>query len=99
MVGTHTHVQTADERILPKGTAHITDLGMTGSFNSMLGMKKEGIIETFLTTLPSKFVPDSSPPIVLCGVWIEVDTQTGKAVKIQRVMIVDNDLHVGGEDD
>jgi metallophosphoesterase (TIGR00282 family) len=99
VVGTHTHVQTADERILPGGTAHITDLGMTGSFNSMLGMQKEGIINTFLTTMPSRFAPDSSTPIVMCGVWIEVDTETGKAVKIQRIMIVDNDLRVGGEDD
>jgi len=99
VVGTHTHIQTADERILPGGTAHITDLGMTGSFNSMLGMKKEGIIETFLTTLPSKFVPDTSTPMVVCGVWIEVNTQTGKATKIQRVMIIDNDLTAGSEED
>jgi metallophosphoesterase (TIGR00282 family) len=94
VVGTHTHVQTADERILPGGTAHITDLGMTGSFNSMLGMKKEGIIENFLTTLPTKFLPDNTLPLVICGVWVEVDVITGKAVKIQRVMVTDNDIHV-----
>jgi metallophosphoesterase (TIGR00282 family) len=99
VVGTHTHVQTADERILPGGTAHITDLGMTGSFNSMLGMKKEPIIHTFLTTLPSKFIPDAASPVVLCGAVIEVDTETGKAVKIERIMVVDNDLQVGHEDD
>src|SRR5690606_14822646 len=99
VVGTHTHIQTADERILPGGTANITGLGMSGSFNSMLGMKKEGIIETFLTTLSSKFVPDTSTPMVVCGVWIEVNTQTGKATKIQRVMIIDNDLTAGSEED
>jgi 2',3'-cyclic-nucleotide 2'-phosphodiesterase len=99
VVGTHTHVQTADERILPGGTAHITDLGMSGSFNSMLGMKKESVIHNFLTALPVKFVPDTAVPIVLSGAWIEVDTNSGKAVKIERVMIIDNDLQVGSEDD
>jgi metallophosphoesterase (TIGR00282 family) len=99
VVGTHTHVQTADERILPGGTGYITDLGMTGSFNSMLGMKKEGIIENFLTTLPTKFVPDTSTPIVISGVWMEVDLQSGKTVKIQRVMILDDELRVGGHED
>ena len=99
VVGTHTHVQTADERILPGGTAHITDLGMTGSFNSMLGMKKEPIIHNFLTALPVKFTPDTSVPIVMSGAWIEVDTNSGKALKIQRVMIIDDELHVGSEDE
>lgn len=99
IVGTHTHIQTSDERVLPKGTAHITDLGMSGSLNSMLGMKKEPIIENFLTAVPVKFTPDTSLPLVLNGAWIEVDTKTGKALQIQRVSIVDNDLHVGGEDE
>ena len=99
VVGTHTHVQTADERILAGGTAHITDLGMTGAFNSMLGMKKESIIHNFLTALPVKFTPDTTPPLVMCGAWIEVDTQSGKALKIQRVMIMDDEIHVGSEDE
>ena len=99
VVGTHTHIQTADERVLPGGTAHITDLGMAGSLNSMLGMKKEPIISTFLTTLPSRFTPDTSLPFVLNGAWIEVDTETGKALKIQRVSIVDNEIQCGHEDD
>src|SRR5690606_37698819 len=60
IVGTHTHIQTSDERVLPGGTAHITDLGMCGSLNSMLGMKKEPIIENFLTATPVKFTPDYS---------------------------------------
>jgi len=99
IVGTHTHVQTSDERILPGGTAHITDLGMCGSFNSMLGMKKESVINTFLTALPTKFIPDTAPPIIMCGAWIEVDTSTGKALKIERVKVIDNDIHVGSEDE
>lgn len=99
IVGTHTHVQTADERILPGGTAHITDLGMCGSLNSMLGMKKEPIIHNFLTALPVKFNPDTATPIVMSGAWIEVDTDSGKATHIERIRIVDNDLQVGSEDD
>lgn len=99
VVGTHTHVQTADERILPGGTGYITDLGMVGAFNSMLGMKKDGIVDTFLTTLPTKFMPDLEPPIVLSGVWMEIDTLTGKTVKIERVMLIDDELHVSGHED
>ncbi len=89
VVGTHTHVQTADERIIPGGTGYITDLGMVGSLNSMLGMRKEAIIQHFLTQIPVKFTVDSNPPYVLSGVIIEVDTQTGKAIKIERLRIID----------
>ncbi len=89
VVGTHTHVQTADERVLPKGTAYITDLGMVGSLNSMLGMQKEAIIQHFLTQVPVKFTVDEKAPYVLSGVVIEVDTATGKAQCIQRLRIVD----------
>ncbi|HLJ31577.1 MAG TPA: TIGR00282 family metallophosphoesterase [Candidatus Babeliales bacterium] len=99
VVGTHTHVQTADERVLPGGTAHITDLGMSGSLNSMLGMKKESIIHNFLTALPVKFNPDTALPIVMSGAWIEVDTDTGKALHIERIRIIDNELQVGSEDE
>lgn len=88
VVGTHTHIQTADERILPKGTAYITDLGMCGSLNSMLGMQKEAIINHFLTQLPVKFTVDSIPPYLLSGAWIEVDAATGKAIAIERVRVV-----------
>ena len=98
IVGTHTHVQTADERILPNGTAFITDLGMCGSLNSMLGMKKEPIIDHFLTQMPVKFTVDTSVPVIMCGVWIEVDTKTGKAIKIERVQVVDNDLYIGTDE-
>ncbi len=94
VVGTHTHVQTADERILPEGTAYITDLGMCGSLNSMLGMKKEPIMQKFITQMPSRFSVDNSLPLVMSGVWIEVETATGKAIDIQRVYIVDDELDI-----
>ncbi len=94
LVGTHTHVQTADERILPNGTAYITDLGMAGSLNSMIGMKKESIIKNFLTQMPQKFEVDIQGPMVLSGVWVEIDTASGKATNIQRVRIVDEDIHL-----
>lgn len=94
VVGTHTHVQTADERILPKGTAYITDLGMTGSLNSMLGMKKEPIIQHFIKQMPVKFSVEESSPMIMTGAWIEVDIATGKAVSIERIRIVDEEIQV-----
>jgi 2',3'-cyclic-nucleotide 2'-phosphodiesterase len=99
LVGTHTHIQTADERILPKGTAYITDLGMAGSLNSMIGMKKEPIIQNFLTQMPVKFTVDLQPPFVLSGVWVEIDTTTGKATKIERVRIVDDEIQISVSDE
>jgi 2',3'-cyclic-nucleotide 2'-phosphodiesterase len=89
VVGTHTHVQTADERVLPGGTAYLTDLGMVGSLNSMLGMQKEPIIQNFLTQLPVRFAVDDKPPYVLSGAIIEVDAQTGSAIKIDRLRLID----------
>ncbi len=98
VVGTHTHVQTADERILPGGTAYITDLGMAGSMNSMIGMQKEPIIRHFLTQMPERFVVDTSLPLYMTGAWIEVDTVTGKATAIARVKVIDTELHVEPEE-
>lgn len=92
VVGTHTHIQTADERILPKGTAYITDLGMGGSLNSMIGMKKEPIIQMFLTQMPQRFEVDTQGPAVLSGVWMEVDTNTGKAIAIERIRVIDTEI-------
>jgi metallophosphoesterase (TIGR00282 family) len=92
LVGTHTHVPTADERILPGGTGYITDLGMVGSQNSMLGMKKEPIIQQLLTQMPVKFVVETQAPFILNGVWMEVDIQTGKTVAIERVQVIDHDI-------
>jgi calcineurin-like phosphoesterase len=94
VVGTHTHVQTADERILPKGTGFITDLGMTGAYNSMIGMKKEPIIQHFITQMPTKFVVEESAPVIMTGVWIEVDTATGRATAIERVKVIDEEIHI-----
>lgn len=86
LVGTHTHVQTADERILPQGTAFLTDAGMTGSFDSVIGMGKEETIHRFLTQLPAKFEVGKKD-IRLNAVVIGVDEQSGKAVSIERINI------------
>lgn len=94
VLGTHTHVQTADERILPHGTAFMTDVGMVGALNGMLGMKKEPIIHNFLTQMPVKFAVDDTPPFVLCAAIITIDTHTGKAIAIDRIRIVDSDVIV-----
>ncbi|MBN2051190.1 MAG: TIGR00282 family metallophosphoesterase [Spirochaetales bacterium] len=86
LVGTHTHVQTADERILPKGTAYITDLGMTGPANSVIGVEKEIAVRRSLTQLPIKMeVADNTAWI--CGVAVEIETATGRARSIERIMV------------
>lgn len=94
VVGTHTHIQTADNRILPNGTAYISDLGMAGALNSMIGMKKEPIIQNMLTQMPVKFEVDDQRPFIICGACIEIDIKTGKAVSIDRIYITDYDLKV-----
>lgn len=90
--GTHTHVQTADERILPQGTAFITDTGMTGSRESMIGMKKETVLPHLLSQMPSKFEVESKAPFIVSGVCITIDAQTGKSTAIERISIVDDDM-------
>jgi len=86
VVGTHTHVQTADERILPQGTAYLTDAGMTGSFDSVIGIGKEEAINKFLTQLPTKFeIPKKD--IRLNAVLVEVDEQSGMALSIERISV------------
>ena len=82
--GTHTHVQTADEKVLPKGTAYITDLGMTGPHDSVIGQKKENIIRRFLTSLPLRFHV-AEGDVKLHGVVIDVDEKTGQARSIARL--------------
>lgn len=94
LVGTHTHVQTADERVLPAGTAFITDLGMCGALDSSLGMKLDSIIQHFITQMPTRFTVETNGPVLLNGVWIEIDTTTGKALKIERIRIVDEELQI-----
>src|SRR5699024_5190189 len=73
VVGTHTHTQTADERILPQGTAYITDVGMTGPYDAILGVEKETIIQRFLTNLPAKFEVDKKGSAQLNGCIIDID--------------------------
>jgi calcineurin-like phosphoesterase len=86
--GTHTHVQTADERILPKGTAYLTETGMTGPSESVIGVKKELAIEKFLTQMPRRF--EVAPgPCIFSAVLFEVDQSLGKAVAIERIRIYD----------
>lgn len=84
--GTHTHVQTADERILPLGTAYITDLGMAGPYDSVLGRKYDQIINRFLTQMPARFEL-AEDNIQLHGAIIDVDADTGKSLSIKRVQI------------
>lgn len=86
VVGTHTHVQTADEKVLPGGTAYITDVGMTGPQTSVIGIEKDQIIERFLQHMPRKYdVADGRG--LLAGVVIDIDTKTGKATSIQRLQL------------
>jgi len=86
MLGTHTHVPTADERILPGGTAYQTDVGMTGPYDSVIGVEKAGAISRFLYGMPSRLEAASGNPR-LASVIIEADDSTGKAISIRRHMI------------
>ena len=88
VVGTHTHVQTADEKILPGGTAYITDAGMTGPANSVIGIEKEMIIDKYLTLMPRRFEVAKGHPVI-SGVVIDIDKKDGKAVSIERLHIKD----------
>ncbi len=84
VLGTHTHIQTADEKILPKGTAYITDVGMTGPYDSVIGRNKERIIERYLTGMPVRFEM-ATGDVWLCGALIELDEKTGRALAISRI--------------
>ncbi|MDF0643062.1 MAG: TIGR00282 family metallophosphoesterase [Nitrospira sp.] len=88
VVGTHTHVQTADEQILPRGTAYLTDIGMTGPLHGVIGVKKELAIEKFLTGMPRRFEV-AAGPVVFCAALIDVDARIGKALSIERIRILD----------
>lgn len=85
VVGTHTHVQTADERILPGGTAYITDVGMCGPINSIIGMKKEQVLQRFLTQMPIRFEVETGPAM-LNAVVVEL-SQNGQASSISRICL------------
>ena len=87
VVGTHTHVQTADARIYPGGTAYITDVGMTGPYDEVLGMTKESVIYKFQTNMPSRFEVPKKGREVLSGFFVEIDDKTGKALRQERIYI------------
>lgn len=86
VIGTHTHVQTADERVLPGGTAYITDVGMTGPFDSVIGVDKAAIIQRFLTSIPNRF-DSAAGDVRLCGAVISLERETGRATAIKRIQI------------
>jgi metallophosphoesterase (TIGR00282 family) len=88
VLGTHTHVQTADERILPKGTAYLTDVGMVGAQNSVIGVQKNPIIERFLTMVPTRYEPEEKGPGLFNAVIVDIDSDTGEAKSIQRIFKV-----------
>lgn len=86
VIGTHTHIQTADERILPGGTGYITDAGMCGVFDSALGLAPEPAIRRFRTGLPARF-ESTTGPVRLSGILLEVDDKTGRALQIMRINV------------
>jgi metallophosphoesterase (TIGR00282 family) len=88
VIGTHTHVPTADERILPRGTACITDVGMVGGYHSVIGIRPEQAVARFLTARPQRFEPEKEG-LVFSSVYIEVDAATGRALSVRREMIVE----------
>jgi metallophosphoesterase (TIGR00282 family) len=88
VIGTHTHVPTADERILPRGTAYITDVGMAGGYPSVIGIRPEQAVARFLTARPQRFEPEKHG-LVFSSVLIEVDAKTGRALSIRREYFVE----------
>jgi metallophosphoesterase (TIGR00282 family) len=91
VVGTHTHVQTADERVLPGGTAYITDVGMTGPHDSVIGVETAAALGRFLNGLPARFETATGRPL-LHGVLLDVDDATGRAERIGRLSLTPEDL-------
>lgn len=87
VAGTHTHVQTADETILPEGTGYISDLGMTGPIRSILGVNPENIVRRMTTYLPTRFEVPNNTPCKMEGVILDLDRKTGKCVKISRFQL------------
>jgi metallophosphoesterase (TIGR00282 family) len=85
VIGSHTHIPTADTRILPKGTALVTDVGMVGPRDSILGMQRQPVIDAFLSQLPHRFHAEESGPVIFNSVLISVDEESGRATAIQRV--------------
>jgi 2',3'-cyclic-nucleotide 2'-phosphodiesterase len=88
VIGTHTHVPTADQRILPGGTAYQTDVGMSGPFDSVIGVEKELVLARFLSGMPGKFEAAKGDPR-MCAALIECNGQTGQALSIERIMMAE----------
>jgi 2',3'-cyclic-nucleotide 2'-phosphodiesterase len=91
VVGTHTHVPTCDHRILPNGTAYCTDLGMTGPYDSVIGVEKDAILRRFLTGMPTRFETAKSDPRFAAAV-VDVDPESGRARGIDRMLLGEEDL-------
>lgn len=85
MVGTHTHIQTNDDRILPKGTGYISDVGMTGPYDSVIGMKTQAALNRFIYQTPQKY-ETAQDEVHLCGMYFKVDTETGKTLEIEKIL-------------
>ncbi len=94
--GTHTHVQTADEQVLPSGTGYMTDLGMTGPVHSVLGVAPQIVIHKFKTNLPARFDYEKNSPLMLNGCIFELDEKNGRCINCQRVCLQQTD-RVGKE--
>jgi metallophosphoesterase (TIGR00282 family) len=86
LVGTHTHIQTADERIFNKGTGYITDVGMTGPYDSIIGMKTEAALNRFLYQTPQKYQA-ATGQVHLCGLFAKIDSETGRTLEIERILL------------
>jgi metallophosphoesterase (TIGR00282 family) len=93
VVGTHTHVPTCDHRVLPKGTAYCTDLGMTGPYDSVIGVEKDNVIQRFLTAMPGRFETAKGDPRFAAAV-VTVDPETGRARGIDRMLLAEDDLEL-----
>jgi metallophosphoesterase (TIGR00282 family) len=98
IIGTHTHVQTADERILPGGTACLTDAGMTGPHDGVIGMDRQGVIARFRTGMPARFEP-ASGDVRLHGALVTADPETGRATAIERVAVTSETLDAWARDE
>lgn len=94
VVGTHTHIQTSDNRVLPNGTGYITDVGMTGYYDGILGINREEVINRFITSLPQRHVVPDEGRSVLSGVIIDLDKE-GKTTQIERILINDDNPFQG----
>jgi len=91
VVGTHTHVPTCDHRVLPRGTAYCTDLGMTGPYDSIIGVEKDAVLHRFLTGMPSRFETAKGDPRFAAAA-VDVDEQSGRARSIERMLLTESDI-------